>query len=108
MKILNSGLIATMLAASFVGSAALPLNAAPMFVPQAAPPAAGIEMAAYEQVWKPMKPWFTNTTGSVKARHVPSAAHVSWCESHYITYRPADDTYAPPRGPRRECIAPIA
>jgi hypothetical protein len=110
MKILSSSLIATTLAASFAASAAMPLNATPMFVPQAAPPAAGLQMAAYEEVWKPMKPWFGNkvTNGSVKARHVWSAAHVAWCESHYLTYRPADNTYAPPRGPRRECLGPNA
>jgi hypothetical protein len=110
MKILNSSLIAATLAASFAASAAMPLNAAPMFVPQAAPLAASIEMAAYEEAWKPMKPWLGNTmtTGSAKARHAWSAAHVAWCESHYVTYRPADDTYAPPRGVRRECLGPSA
>jgi BA14K-like protein len=108
MKILNLSLIATTLAASFAASAAVPVNAAPMFVPQAAPLTAGIEMAAYEEAWKPIRPWLgnTTTTSSIKARHFMSAAHVSWCESHYVTYRPADNTYAPPRGPRRECMAP--
>jgi hypothetical protein len=108
MKILNSSLIITVLAASFAGSVPMPLNAAPMLVPQAAPPA-GIEMAAYEEAWKPMKPWFGNTkmtTGSIKARHFSSATHVAWCESRYMTYRPADNTYAPPRGLRRVCMAP--
>jgi len=109
MKILNSTLIAGVLAASFAGAVAVPVNAAPMFVPQAAP-AAGIQLAAYEEAWKPMKPWFGNgskaTTGLIKVRHVESAAHVAWCEGHYLTYRPADNTYAPPRGPRRDCMGP--
>jgi hypothetical protein len=44
------------------------------------------------------------TTGSI--RRVNSKAHMDWCASHYETYRPADNTYAPPRGPRQECMAP--
>ena len=79
MEILNSSLIATVFAALLVGSAAMPLNAGPMFVPQAARPT-GIEMAAYEEAWKPMKPWLGNTkttTNSIRARHFSSAAHVA-------------------------------
>ena len=50
----------------------MPLNATPMFAPQVAPLGAGIEMAAYEQAWKPMKPWLGNTmtTGSIRGRAV--------------------------------------
>ena len=45
------------------------------------------------------------TTGSIRV--VPSMdAHIAWCMDHYITYRPADNTYSPPRGPRRECRSP--
>jgi hypothetical protein len=142
MNMLTSSLIATTLAASFAASAAVPLNAAPVFVPNAAPAAAGVETVGYEQEWKSMKPWLggsnhnsasynmrpgyvdprtgyrdydgrwtsaaagtdTMMTGSISAR--PSASHVAWCRSHYETYRASDNTYAQPRGPRRECIGP--
>jgi hypothetical protein len=106
MKMLNSSLIATTLAASFAVTAAVPLNAAP----QATPLTAGIEMASYEQEAPPVKPAkpavSRMTTGSIKARHSLSASHVAWCKSHHMTYRSADNTYATLWGSRRECTAP--
>ncbi len=33
-------------------------------------------------------------------------SHVSWCYSHYRTYRAFDNTFQPYYGPRRECVRP--
>jgi hypothetical protein len=146
MSKLSSNLAAVALASSF----AIPAAAMPVAAPGLTRPAAQIQLAGYEQAWKPMKPWLTTnddphlamrgdveyydgyrgyryaregyreykgwwfpqaafpdravTTGSI--RRVNGKAHMDWCASHYETYRADDNTYAPPRGPRRECIAP--
>jgi hypothetical protein len=34
------------------------------------------------------------------------AAHVQWCSQRYRSYRPADNTFQPYNGPRRECRSP--
>jgi len=34
------------------------------------------------------------------------AAHVQWCSQKYRSYRPADNSFQPYNGPRRECRSP--
>lgn len=53
-----SGLVAFACAAPLSISTAIPLNAAPIALPQPAEPSAAIQLAAYEEPWKPMTPWF--------------------------------------------------
>ncbi|MDW6023096.1 BA14K family protein [Mesorhizobium sp. BAC0120] len=144
-----SGLVAASLAASFAAASALPLNAAPLSMPQPATAVTDLTMVQYEQNWKALPPifgaapkdiqlqgdiayyngyrgyrykregyiehegwWFPaaafpdrTTTGSIR-RAPLSRAHVDWCMAHFQTYRPADNTYSPPRGPRKECVSP--
>lgn len=57
MNKVTSGLVAGALAASCALSVAAPLNAAPVFEPQYGETSLGVQLAAYEQAWKPMKPW---------------------------------------------------
>lgn len=35
-----------------------------------------------------------------------SQAHVSWCQSRYISYRLSDNTFQPYSGSRRACLSP--
>jgi hypothetical protein len=61
----------------------------------------------HEGWWFPAAAFPDRTvTGSIRTAPSLSREHVSWCMAHFETYRPADNTYSPPRGPRKECISP--
>jgi alkylated DNA repair dioxygenase AlkB len=61
----------------------------------------------HEGWWFPAEAFPDRTvTGSIRTVPSLSREHVSWCMAHFETYRPADNTYSPPRGPRKECISP--
>nr|WP_272211882.1 BA14K family protein [Marinicella sp. W31]MDC2877772.1 BA14K family protein [Marinicella sp. W31] len=32
--------------------------------------------------------------------------HYNWCEARYRSYRPADNTFQPYNGPRKQCLSP--
>lgn len=33
-------------------------------------------------------------------------ANAGWCAERYRSYRPLDNSYQPPQGPRRQCVSP--
>jgi hypothetical protein len=60
----------------------------------------------HEGWWFPAAAFGDRTvTGSIRRARL-SREHVDWCMTHFETYRPADNTYAPPRGPRKACVSP--
>ena len=97
---LSSGLVGVTLAASFAVASALPLGAAPFSVAQPATAQTDLTLVQYEQTAKPLP----KTTGSIRPSF--SRQHVDWCKAHYQTYHVADNTYAPPRGVRKQCVSP--
>lgn len=62
----------------------------------------------HEGWWFPAEafPDRSMVTGSIRTAPSLSREHVDWCMAHFETYRPADNTYSPPRGPRKACISP--